>query len=118
MVFMLYKTIVLLFKPGFKFNVDKIMEWLELPFMIAMFGLFFSLIYVIPILHRSFFKSDDFRNVKYLDCMLRKENNQLKSYSLQYFNDNYIFIQIIEKSGKEYTEVKKFETLLENSCNP
>lgn len=118
LAFVIYKIFILLVKPDFKFDFQKLISWLEIPLMIITFGLIFSLIYLVPLFHRSFFKSEDFRNIKYLDCMLRNENKELKSYYLQYFNDNYIFIRIIEKSGKEYTEVKKFEKLLENSCNP
>ncbi|WP_195759250.1 hypothetical protein [Pedobacter puniceum] len=113
---MVIKAVVKLIWPSFKFDINKLINYLQLPITLIAFGLLGSLIYIIPLFHRSFFKSSDFGNMKYLDCAVKTENKDLKSYHLLYFNDKYIFIQITLKSGEKMTEVKKFETFLTNPC--
>jgi len=47
----------------------------------------------------------NFNNIEYLECYLNLKNNQ---YKLLYFNDNYIFVELVENKK---VEVIKFDEL-------
>lgn len=86
-------------------------------------GLFLALVIIVgfgsyrPVaryFHRSFHVSDNFKNIEYVKSKVLANNPNSKSWSFEYFNDQYLFIKITDSAGKEKIEVFEFDTLFAN----
>lgn len=74
-------------------------------------------IYIFQIFHNSFLLPDNFKNLNELEYTLKTKNNKLKSLTLIYFNDKYLFLKVEDSLNKTQTQVIKFEDMLEEEPN-
>lgn len=78
---------------------------------VAFIAVIVSLIYLLPILRDSFLVPEGFKNIDNLHAQVRKNNPELKSWKMAYFNDKFIFLEVVDSSGRKYVEVMEFNAL-------
>jgi len=92
-------------------------SFISITCIILFFAALFGLTRFIPWIHRSYLLAADFKNTEYLGCKIRKSTATLQSYSIEYFNDKYIFIELHIGKDQVKTEVLKFdEFFADTSC--
>jgi hypothetical protein len=100
-----------------KIDEQKLATYLGLPAGLLLTAIGYSLIYLVPLLSRSFLTPADFGNLHNIDCVIKKQHPELKSHDILYFNDQYIFIRTIDHADKELTLVEKFDTFFQKNCD-
>ena len=84
-------------------------------FVFAFFGVLSLITIFRGLLHSSFLLPQDFKNKQYIDCKIKSQHD-LRTFKIEYFNDKYIFVRIIDQTGKEIIEVLEFEDFFKSDA--
>lgn len=98
-------------------NVDRILEHEITNSIFAMFYIviFSGFFFVIAWFHQAFFLSGNMQNQSNFLMKVQTENPGMKVYDILYFNDKYIFVELVPIKGESKILVKEFSEFFESS---
>jgi hypothetical protein len=95
-------------------------EWvagiIKLSYLFIFMGGLYFVFHILSLFHQAYLLPENFKNKRYIECKVKANNQLVKSFNIEYFNDKYIFISLVDKSGKESFEVFQFEDFLDHDA--